>query len=111
MVNTERSKRTIAPLYRLKELDEIARQHAERMASNLTLFHTTPHELQSKFQRKTRRLGENVGCGETIRSIHQIMMATRSERNNILDRRYTHFGMATARATDGNLYLCQVFRG
>ena len=111
IVNQERAKRTIAPLIRLRELDEIAREHAEMMASRKSLFHTEPAELQSKFQRVTRRLGENVARGESIRSIHKDMMATRSDKNNILDRRYTHMGMATARGSNGELYLCQVFRG
>jgi uncharacterized protein YkwD len=111
MVNEERSKRIIAPLIRLRELDEIAKEHVERMASQNSLFHTAADELQAKFQRTSRRLGENVSKGESIRIIHRVMMATLADKNNILDRRYTHMGMATARASDGELYLCQVFRG
>ena len=102
----------MAPLVRLRELDEIAREHAEEMASKNSLFHTSPDELQSKFQRASRRLGENVNKGKSIRGIHKAMMATRADRNNMLDRRFTHMGMATARGSeDGELYLCQVFRG
>lgn len=111
MVNQERTKRVMAPLVRLRELDEIAREHAERMASENALFHSTPDELQSKFNRPSRRLGENVKRGDTIRKIHEAMMKDVSDKINILDRRYTHMGMATARGSDGNLYLCQVFRG
>jgi uncharacterized protein YkwD len=111
MVNQERSKRIRAPLVRLRELDEIARDHAERMASKNSLFHSTPDELKSKFNRSSRRLGENVKRGDRIRNIHEGMMKDVSDKNNILDGRYTHMGMATARGSDDNLYLCQVFRG
>lgn len=111
MVNQERTRRTIAPLVRMRELDAIAREHAERMASKDSLFHSTPIDLAAKFNRPSRRLGENVGKGATIREIHQSMMKIRSDKNNILDRRYTHMGMATAQSSDGTIYLCQVFRG
>lgn len=111
MVNKERTERMVAPLVRLKELDEIARDHAEDMASKRTLFHSDPHEIRAKFNRTSRRFGENVGRGVSIKAIHEAMMMIRSDRNNILDRRYTNFGMATARGSDGLLYMCQVFRG
>lgn len=111
MVNEERSKRIIAPLVRLRALDEIAREYAERMAAGNSLFHSAPEELRSAFARRTRRFGENVARGENIRDMHKAMMKSKSDRNNILDRRYTHMGMATARGSDGRLYLCQIFRG
>ena len=111
MVNGERSKRVIAPLVRMRELDSIARDYAERMAAQNELFHPAPCELQESFNRRSRRLGENVARGDNIRDIHKFMMATRSDKNNILDRRYTHMGMATAKGSDGKLYLCQIFRG
>lgn len=111
LVNQERVQRLSAPLYRLTELDEIAREHARRMAESNTLFHCTPDELRTKFSRPSRRMGENVRRGDCIANIHKAMMKDRADRSNIMDRRYTHMGMATARGSDGNLYLCQIFRG
>lgn len=111
MVNQERAKRTIAPLVRMRELDEIAREQVEAMAREDRLFHASPSYLTTQFGRPARRLGENVAKGSSIRALHKGMMGTRSDMNNILDRRYTNMGMATARAKDGKLFLCQVFRG
>lgn len=111
MVNQERTKWIIAPLTRLSELDDIARDHAKLMAIEQNLHHVAVSEIQSRFDRNCRRLGQNVSVGCTIRDIHQEQMKTTSDRNNILDRRYTHMGMGTARGVDGNLYLCQIFRG
>lgn len=111
MVNKERTERMIAPLTRLSELDAIARAHAEAMAAQGRLFHSNPHQVQSEFHHEMRRLGENVARGCCIREIHAAMMKNRSDKNNILDRRYTNMGMATATGEDGMLYLCQVFRG
>jgi len=111
MINEERTRRMCAPLKRLAELDAIAREHAEAMASQTKLFHSSPTEFNEKFSRRFRRLGENVKSGDNIKQIHTTMMTTVADRNNILDRRFTHMGMATARGADGKLYLCQIFRG
>lgn len=111
MVNQERKKYTVAPLTRLHELDDIAREHAEAMAASNRLFHSDPDYVQNKFNHHSRRMGENVAVGATIRDIHESMMKTVSDKYNILHRRYTHMGMATAKGSNGQLYLCQVFRG
>jgi hypothetical protein len=111
MVNEERTKRVIAPLNRLSELDTIAREQAASMAVLGRLFHSDPRALCTILNRPARRMGENVAVGDNIRDIHKAMMKTKSDRRNILDRRYTHFGMGTAKGVDGKLYLCQVFRG
>jgi hypothetical protein len=114
MVNEERIKRVIAPLSRLRELDELARIHADAMAKELSLFHSNPNKITGQFNRPFRRLGENVACGTNIREIHTNMMTQRkqnSDKYNILHRSYTHMGMATAKGQDGQLYLCQIFRG
>ncbi|EEC50627.1 predicted protein [Phaeodactylum tricornutum CCAP 1055/1] len=112
MVNMERTKRTVAPLTRMRELDEIARVHAETMVAESRLYHMDPSDLSDALNRPaTRRLGCNVNKGISIDDIHLGMMATLSNRNNIIDRRYTHMGMATARDDRGVLYLCQIFRG
>jgi len=102
----------MAPLIRMLELDELARIHAEQMAEEDELRHAEADAL--RFALKDiphRRLGENVARGESVRSIHNDMMNTLSNRNNILDRRFSHMGMGTAVGKHGDLYLCQIFRG
>lgn len=114
MVNEERIRRCTAPLARLSELDAIARNHAQRMANaDRGLFHMDPSDLVEQFHRPYRRMGENVAKGTSIKLIHKAMMnESISDRNNIIDRRYTHFGMGTAKSkSDDEVYLCQVFRG
>lgn len=111
MVNKARSDKLIAPLHRLAELDEIAKKHADKMAAEETVFHSAPSTIQEHFQRPSRRLGENVAKGDNVRDIHAKMLLNTANRNNILDRRFIHMGMATSRGSDGSLYLCQVFRG
>jgi uncharacterized protein YkwD len=134
MINSERIKRSIPPLTRDHLLDEIARDHATSMANISTLFHiddplsiqerivknatlsstsTTSPSLSSscRIDQTCGRIGENTFKGKTLVEIHDSMMASLGERNNILDKRFSHMGMGSARAVNGTLYLCQVFTG
>lgn len=111
MVNQERTKQTVAPVSRMRILDELARQHAEEMAAESRLFHTKATVIRECLDCNVNRLGENIARGESIRSIHGAMMRTLADKNNILDRRFTHIGMGTARGKNGELYMCQIFRG
>jgi hypothetical protein len=113
LVNQERKNRTIAPLIRMRELDEFARSHAEKMAVDNIMIHISPSVVTAALKDKTcRRLGSNVAKGQTIREIHENMMQFKqSHKNNIIDRRFINFGMGTAVGAEGDLYLCQIFRG
>mmetsp|Transcript_9491 Transcript_9491/g.12565 ORF Transcript_9491/g.12565 Transcript_9491/m.12565 type:complete len:268 (-) Transcript_9491:186-989(-) len=115
LVNNERSNRTIAALIRMPALDEIARIHAQQMAQEGHVHHLNLDTLMMSLDEGVyyyRRLGVNVQKGSSIRRIHEKMMQTSlSNKNNIIDRRFTHMGMGTAVDKDGVLYLCQIFRG
>lgn len=112
LVNQERARRTIAPLTRMIGLDVIARWHADQMALQEKVHYLDLRKLRLALKElSNRRLGVNVQKGESIRSIHGVMMKTPSNKNNILDRKFTHMGMGTAVGRDGKLFLCQVFRG
>lgn len=109
LVNMERTKQTTAPLLRSPELDTLARYHAECMADETRVHHSNLTVLQGFLQRTCGRLGENVARGDSIKEIHESMTKNRSQRNNMIDRRFTHFGMGTAKGSDGKLYLCQLY--
>jgi uncharacterized protein YkwD len=114
LVNNERVRRMIAPLSRMRELDDLAQYHAMAMAESQTLFHTDPNLVVDLFQHPIRQMGENVARGNSIREIHHNMMKNQkycSDKHNIVHRSYTHMGMGTAKGKDGQLYLCQIFRG
>jgi hypothetical protein len=113
MINAERTKRMISPLVRARVLDSLARAQAADMASSNRLYYSDPSDLQLDMidEPPARRLGENVTRGSTLKNIHHAMMDSAADKNNILDRRFTHMGMGTAKASDGTLYLCQLFRG
>ena len=53
-------------------------------------------------------LGENVGYGATIASVHRGYMNSSGHRQNILDRRFNYIGVGYAKS--GNrVYTVQVF--
>lgn len=114
MINNERIVRSTAPLTRSPAMDELARNHAKKMAEESQLFHSDRQVLYENLagEDKTERIriGENVTRGESLAVIHRLMMQSLPDKNNILDRRYTHMGVGTAKGHDGTLYLCQIFR-
>jgi hypothetical protein len=111
MINNERTKKYTPPLRRMPGMDELAREHARAMAEDQELFHTAPAVLQDALGKQCgRRIGENVTRGANLHKIHKAMMESVADRNNILDRRFTCMGVGTAKASDGTLYLCQLFR-
>jgi uncharacterized protein YkwD len=119
MINTERVKRSIPPLSRHRSLDAMAREHADAMASANQLFHIEdPAALQERIlceglgpDQVCGRIGENTSRGKTLVQIHDSMMASMAERNNILDKRFYSMGVGASRADNGTLYLCQIFSG
>ena len=112
MVNIERTKRTIPAVKRCSALDAVARWHAETMAAEGKVRHSDSRDLQARLKEQVgEHLGENVGAGESIRAIHHEMMQNVGDSRNMTDRRYKEMGMATARGKNGELFLCQIFRG
>lgn len=113
MINKERVKRNLPQLTRRIELDEIARQRAEEMATARSLSHGNAHSLQARLDDASsfQKIGENVARGPSIRDINAGMMSNVADRNNMLDRRYQFMGMGTSLGEDGKLYLCQLFSG
>lgn len=111
MVNNERTKNSVHPLTRKHELDAAARWHAANMAAVDTVHHPNLLKLQNKIGKPCRVLCANIARGQNIRAIHNRMMESRVDVKNMLDKRYLQFGMGTATGPNGDLFLCQVYRG
>jgi uncharacterized protein YkwD len=81
------------------------------MAAKDALLHSDPNIVIQMMGRPSRRLGENVAFGRSIRDMHEMMMKiSGSDKNNILDRRFLTMGMGTAKGSNGGYYMCQIFR-
>lgn len=90
------------------ELSRAAQKHTKEMVSSDQLFHTGMDRLGRWVTRWTT-LGENVGVGGTVTSLHTAFMSSPTHRANILLGRYTHVGVSTARDPDGKLWVTVVF--
>jgi hypothetical protein len=110
LVNKERIKRNVHALTRRIELDALATERAKEMAKDGKVQHGVAEDIQFRLH-PCRRFGENVASGVSVRDIHKDMIRNGADLNNMVDRRYMYMGMATAKAEDGTLYLCQIFKG
>jgi len=115
-VNRERVKRDILPLNRARQLDELASEQAKIMAAQQSRDHSDLDTLMSNLIKSApcRRVGENVCRGTSVKLIHKKMMRGpkyAADKNNILDRRYSSFGIGTAPCVDGIVYVCQIYKG
>jgi len=116
LINADRIKQNTLPLHRMPELDELATKQAKRMASQQHESHSTIDDLMSKITQSgpCRKVGENVCKGSSVERIHYNMMHNhkcRSSRVNILDRRFSSFGVGVAPDVKGILYVCQLYKG
>jgi hypothetical protein len=88
------------------DLTAVARRHSERMASQGSLHHNP--NLGSDVS-GWQKVGENVGHGPSVGSIHSALMNSPSHRANILGGDWTEVGVGVV-ARDGALWVTQVFR-
>ena len=89
------------------DLTAVARRQAARMAASGRMYHNP--NLGSEVS-GWRNVGENVGRGPDVRSIHNAFMGSSAHRANILSTTYTEIGVGTARSSSGELFVSQVFR-
>jgi uncharacterized protein YkwD len=110
LVNRERARRQLPPYRRSRDLDELARRHATAMAQRTMVYHSVRsiEELRAKLDKI--HVAENVQSGDSITQMHQHVMSDRKVSFQNIVGKFEEFGMATAKGSDGKLYLCQLFR-
>ena len=115
LVTHERAERRLPPFRRAMELDLAAKEHAQRMARQHSVFHSVSNvqDLQQKLGAPD--VGENITRGDSVYRMHQETMSTVNNHNNvnranILSEHFDEFGSAMAFGNDGRIYCCQVFR-
>jgi hypothetical protein len=106
LTNHERSSRGIRTLSVAGDLVSIARRHSEQMASRGYIYHNG--NLQNEVGGNWTELGENVGKGQSVDSIHDAFMNSSEHRANILRRSFNQVGIGTA-VRDGYIYVTEVF--
>ena len=105
-VNAARSARGIHRLGTRNDLVAVARAQARRMAARNVLYHNPG---LAREVRNFRWVGENVGYGPDVASVHAAFMASPGHKANLLDRDYTQVGVGAVWA-NGRVWIAQVFR-
>ena len=106
LTNGERSSRGVKKLALAGDLTSIARQHSARMAADGKIYHNS--SLGSQVGGNWKMLGENVGKGPSVKSIHNAFMASTAHRVHILDPRFDQVGIGTV-TKDDVIYVTEVF--
>jgi hypothetical protein len=105
--NAERTSRGLRALVVKSDLTAVAARHSARMASQSKLYHNP--SLGSDVS-GWQVVGENVGNGGSVDSIHTAFMNSPAHRANILATDYSEIGIATVTDSRGVIWVTQVFR-
>ena len=89
------------------ELSKVARKHTREMVDRTLLHHTTTSALSHRVTRWAL-LGENVGVGNTVATLHTAFMASPAHRANIMLDSFRYVGVGASVAGD-RLWVTVVF--
>ncbi|HVF52935.1 MAG TPA: CAP domain-containing protein [Actinomycetota bacterium] len=106
-MNAERKKKGKVPLKLDTQLSKPAKLHTKEMINKGTLEHT-PDDVLAKRVTNWKIIGENVGVGGDVKSLHDAFMNSPSHRDNILFSDYRYVGVG-ARKADGKLWVTVIF--
>ncbi len=107
-MNNARTARLVARLRLDPELSKVARVHNRAMVRAGSIFHQSSTQLGGRVVGWSL-LGENVGVGGTVASLHEAFMNSQAHKDNILRETFNHVGVGTKRR-DGRLYVTVVFQ-
>jgi uncharacterized protein YkwD len=89
------------------ELSKAAKKHTMEMVNRDTLYHTPSDALRHRVTHWST-LGENVGVGSTVSSLHEAFMNSPAHRDNILFSSFRYVGVGT-KTKNGRLWVTVIF--
>lgn len=107
-INSTRSAKGLGPLKMDGGLQSHARKHTADMIAADKIYHSSSGELQAAAGSGWTKLGENVGRGGSVSSLHQAFLDSPGHRANILGD-YNYAGIGTDTSSSGVLYVTVVF--
>lgn len=105
LINRERSSRGKQTLSVRSDLVAVARRHSARMANEGRIWHNP--NLSSEVD-GWQTVGENVGMGPSVSSLHKAFMNSPSHRANILHGDYNQIGIGVV-IEDDTIFVTEVF--
>lgn len=105
-INSERTSRGLSKLVVASDLVKVAREHSAEMARENDLYHNP--NLGSDVT-NWRSVGENVGRGPGVSTIHNAFMASSGHKANILSSSWVEVGVGVV-VVDGQMWVTEIFR-
>jgi hypothetical protein len=105
-VNRERAAAGLPALSVAGDLTSVARRHSVRMADQSNLHHNP--NLGGDVS-GWQKVGENVGRGPSVSSVHSAFMNSSGHRRNILDPEWTQLGVGVE-VRGSTIWVTEVFR-
>ena len=90
-----------------RQLTKVARKHTKEMVEENLLHHTSSPALRRRVTH-WQMLGENVGVGNTVDSLHVAFMNSPGHKANIMYNEFRHVGIGTRQA-HGRLWVTVIF--
>ena len=106
-INDSRARQGKGRLRIDKELSKVARKHTKEMTTKDLLYHTPDNAMRRRVT-NWQLIGENVGVGATVDSLHIAFMNSHDHKVNIMKGGFKHVGIGTRRAY-GQLWVTVIF--
>ena len=103
LVNKERTSRGLAALKMSYGARQVARDWSHTMAADDKLYHRP--DLAAPFTGGWTRLGENVGVGWSVGSLHDAFMNSSGHRANVLGSSYRWVGVGVVTMDSGKIWV------
>lgn len=106
-INGERTLDQVGKLRLDPELSKAARVHTRAMVRKNDLYHTPSDTLRKRVTNWTI-LGENVGVGNRVSSLHNAFMNSPAHRDNVLYPTFGHVGVGVLKK-GGRMWVTIIF--
>lgn len=106
-MNQERKQRGLGTMKLDPELSRVAMRHTKEMTSANTLMHTTTTALTRRVTNWVT-LGENVGVGAEVATLHAAFMNSPAHKDNILHSTFNNVGVGVGKA-NGRMWVTVIF--
>ncbi len=106
-MNAERKAAGIGTMKIDPELGKVARRHTREMIKANTLHHTSTTALKRRVTNWVT-LGENVGVGSTVDTLHGAFMNSPAHKANIMHGTFNNVGVGT-KSAGGRMWVTVIF--
>lgn len=107
-INAERADLGLRKLRLDPELSKVAKVHSRRMARLSVLEHSKTERLKNRVT-NWKILGENVGVGGGVTSLHRAFMDSPAHADNVLYTTFKRVGVGVKTGDNGRMWVTVIF--